>query len=93
MSDEDLAKHKLGRFALKHEKAFHKITSGVSEIASAVKEKISGIAKAITYDKTAKATAYTLGVGSGIASAYNSVRQDFAPNNEGVDEEWQWSTP
>ncbi len=89
MSDEDLAKHKLGRFALKHEKAFHKITSGVSEIASAVKEKISGIAKAITYDKTAKAIAYTLGVGSGIASAYNSVRQDFAPNNEGVDEEWQ----
>lgn len=89
MSDEDLAKHKLGRFALKHEKAFTKVISGVQSVASAVKEKVSDVANAITYDRSAKATAYTLGVGSGIASAYNSARQDFAPANKGVDEEWQ----
>lgn len=86
MTDEDLAKYKLGKFALKHEEGITKIFDKAKNFATAIKDKASEVKKAVTYDKTAKVAAYTLGIGSGVASAYNTARQDFAQVNEEVDE-------
>lgn len=86
MTDEELAQYKLGKFALKHEKTITKVIEEAKNIATAIKGKASDIKNAITYDKTAKVAAYTLGIGSGIASAYNTARQDFAQANDEVDE-------
>ena len=88
-AEETLNKTKLGQVVVATVKGIGKALKAVGKAISSITHKIAEPFKKVTYDKAAKATASTLGVGSGIAGAYSAARKetnDTASNKDYADE-------
>lgn len=75
-AEETLNKTKLGQVVVATIKGIGKALKTVGKAISSIAHKIAEPFKKVTYDKAAKATASTLGVGSGIAGAYSAARKE-----------------
>ena len=81
--EENLNKTGAGRAVVKTVKAIGKGLKATGRLIKKFAQKIAQPFKKMTYDKAAKATASTLGVGSGIAGAYSAARES---KNDKVDD-------
>lgn len=76
-AEENLNKTALGKGLVTVIKTIGKGFKAVGKLISNIGKKIAKFCKNITYDKASKATASTLGVGSGIAGAYSAARDEI----------------
>lgn len=83
---ENLNKTKAGQFVLNAAKTVGKGLKTALTFVKNLGQKIISPLKDLTYDKAAKATARTLGVGSGLAGAYSAAR---TPNDDQILDEFE----
>lgn len=77
--------NKYGKYVVKGLKAINNGFKAVKAVVTTVLEKLG--VKNFTYEKATKATATTLGVGSGLAGAYNAGKENFGDKNiDNIDE-------
>lgn len=94
-AEESLNKTTLGKALVTGIKYIGKAFKAVGKVISMIGSKIKAFTKNMTYEKASKATASTLGVGSGVAGAYSAAREeikkdksekDIRSNNDYTDE-------
>lgn len=84
---ERLNKNEIGQYVLKGAKYLKKgIVWGANVIRKGIKAIVKPF-KDLTYDKAAKTVSTTLGVGSGLAGAYEAARQDSAVDINDVEDD------
>ena len=83
---ENLNKTKAGQLVLNAAKTVGKGLKTALTFVKNLGQKIISPLKDLTYDKAAKATARTLGVGSGLAGAYSAAR---TPNDDQILDEFE----
>lgn len=76
-AEKSLNKSAPGRLVVKFISGIGKCFKALGNVISTVTHKLVQPFKKLTYDKAAKATAATLGVGSGAAGAYNAAREEI----------------
>lgn len=87
-AEETLNKTKLGQVVVATIKGIGKAFKAVGKAISYIAHKIAEPFKKVTYDKATKATASTLGVGSGIAGAYSAARKESKETTSDMDKDF-----
>lgn len=91
-AEESLNKTTLGKALVTGIKYIGKAFETVGKFISKIGSKIKDFANKMTYEKASKATASTLGVGSGVAGAYSAAREEVKKAKNENDEKNDFSS-
>lgn len=79
---EKMQNNSVGKFTLKIGSGIKKCFQALKNTITTVAQKVADSFKKITFEKATKGSAATLGVGAGLAGAYNAAREDFIKNEK-----------